>query len=34
MCNKCQMDKHNDLFWELHQTMTDGRIWCAYGKKA
>ena len=25
---------HKDpLFWETHQTMTDSKVWCAYGKK-
>ena len=22
------MSKESDWFWEAHQTMSDGRIWC------
>ena len=32
-CEKCEMSHKDPIFWELHQTMTDGRIWCAYGKR-
>jgi hypothetical protein len=32
-CLKCEMSQKDPIFWELHQTMTDGRIWCAYGKR-
>jgi len=32
-CSKCEMSHKDPLFWETHQTMTDGRIWCAYGKR-
>jgi len=28
-CVKCQMSHKDPLFWETHQTMSDGRIWCA-----
>jgi hypothetical protein len=32
-CIKCEMSIKDPLFWDLHQTMTDGRIWCAYAKR-
>jgi len=32
-CQKCEMPLKDPLFWDLHQTMQDGRIWCAYGKR-
>lgn len=28
LCEKCHMEKNSDWFWEAHQTMSDGRIWC------
>ena len=33
-CVKCEMVVKDPLFWDLHQTMTDGRVWCAYAKKS
>jgi hypothetical protein len=27
-CLKCGMSKKDPLFWETHQTMSDGKIWC------
>jgi len=33
-CPKCEIAHKDPLFWETHQTMTDGRIWCAYAKKS
>jgi hypothetical protein len=29
-CAKCEMTFKDPLFWEIHQTMSDGRVWCAY----
>jgi hypothetical protein len=31
-CGKCGMDKENINYWETHQTMSDGNIWCANKK--
>lgn len=31
-CEKCYMDKASDWFWEAHQTMSDGAIWCVNGR--
>ena len=28
-CEKCQMAHKDPIFWDTHQTMTDGNIWCA-----
>lgn len=28
-CEKCEMSHKDPLFWELHQTMSDGGVWCA-----
>lgn len=33
-CVKCNMEIKNPLFWETHQTMSDGRIWCVNAKRA
>jgi hypothetical protein len=27
-CNECLMSHKDPIFWELHQTMSDGHIWC------
>jgi hypothetical protein len=27
-CEKCEMSKKDPLFWETHQTMSDGQVWC------
>jgi hypothetical protein len=27
-CEKCEMSLKDPLFWNTHQTMTDGHIWC------
>ncbi len=32
-CIKCEMITKDPLFWDTHQTMTDGWIWCAYAKR-
>ena len=26
--NCCTVDKDDDRFWDTHQTMSDGNIWC------
>lgn len=32
-CNKCAMSYKDPLFWESHQTMSDGtNIWCVNAK--
>jgi len=31
-CVKCLMEKEDIEFWDTHQTMQDGNIWCANGK--
>ena len=28
-CLRCEMSKKDPLFWESHQTMSDGKVWCA-----
>ena len=33
LCDKCHMNKSSDWFWEAHQTMSDGRIWCVNSKE-
>ena len=32
LCEKCYMSKESEWFWEAHQTMSDGRIWCVNAK--
>jgi len=27
-CRKCGIDKEDIEFWDNHQTMQDGNIWC------
>ena len=27
--NCCSIPKDSPTFWDTHQTMTDGNIWCA-----
>jgi hypothetical protein len=27
-CEKCEQSHKDPLFWETHQTMSDGKIWC------
>jgi len=29
MCNKCKMSREDIEYWDTHQTMQDGNIWCA-----
>ncbi len=27
-CEKCGISQKDPLFWETHQTMSDGKVWC------
>lgn len=31
-CEKCEMSHKDPLFWNTHQTMSDGHIWCTNKK--
>jgi len=31
-CKKCNMSYKDPIFWDTHQTMQDGNIWCPNGK--
>jgi hypothetical protein len=31
-CTKCEESQKDPLFWETHQTMSDGHIWCTKRK--
>ena len=33
LCEKCHMEKNSDWFWEAHQTMSNGTIWCVNAKE-
>ena len=33
-CAKCHMYVKDPLFWDTHQTMSDGRVWCTRAKRA
>lgn len=33
LCKKCYMSKESEWFWEAHQTMTNGTIWCANARE-
>jgi hypothetical protein len=33
-CVVCNLDKESEWFWDAHQTMSDGRIWCVNAKKS
>jgi hypothetical protein len=28
-CQICGMDKEDIEYWDIHQTMSDYRVWCA-----
>ena len=32
ICPTCNLSKENEWFWEAHQTMSDGHIWCVNAK--
>jgi hypothetical protein len=31
-CAQCEMSHKDPIFWDTHQTMSDGIIWCPNGK--
>ena len=31
-CTKCEMSLKDPIFWDTHQTMVDGHIWCVESK--
>jgi hypothetical protein len=33
-CYKCEIAYKDPLFWDTHQTMSDGNIWCASAKRS
>lgn len=33
ICEKCYMSKESDWFWEAHQTMSNGTIWCVNARE-
>ena len=33
-CEKCKMHYKDPLFWDNHQTMSDGNVWCPNAKRA
>ena len=33
ICKDCEMDYGLDSFWDTHQTMADGAVWCAKSSK-
>lgn len=33
-CTICNLSKESDWFWNAHQTMSDGKIWCVNAKKS
>ena len=32
-CPICNLSKESDWFWNAHQTMSDGEIWCVNAKR-
>jgi hypothetical protein len=32
-CVKCEMAHKDPLFWDTHQTMSDGHVWCTTKRK-
>jgi hypothetical protein len=32
-CPICNLAKDGEWFWEAHQTMSDGKIWCVNAKR-
>jgi hypothetical protein len=32
-CQKCNMSHKDPLFWNSHQTMSDGNVWCTNAKR-
>ena len=33
-CYICNLDKTSEWFWDAHQTMIDGKVWCVNAKRA
>ena len=33
-CSICNLDKTSEWFWDAHQTMSDGKVWCVNAKKS
>jgi hypothetical protein len=33
ICLVCNLSKDSDSFWDTHQTMSDGHIWCTKKSK-
>jgi hypothetical protein len=32
-CIKCEMSYKDPLFWDTHQTMSEGHVWCTNAKR-
>ena len=32
-CPICNLAKDGEWFWNAHQTMSDGKIWCVNAKR-
>jgi hypothetical protein len=32
-CPTCHLENNSEWFWEAHQTMSDGHIWCVNAKR-
>jgi hypothetical protein len=33
-CEVCSLSKTSEWFWNAHQTMSDGKIWCVNAKRS
>ena len=33
-CKKCDMAMKDPIFWDWHQTMSDGNVWCTNAKRS
>jgi len=33
-CKNCSMSIKDPLYWETHQTMSDGHVWCTNAKRS
>lgn len=33
-CKICSLSKMSEWFWNAHQTMSDGKIWCVNAKRS
>jgi hypothetical protein len=33
-CVKCGISVKDPIFWDTHQTMSDGKIWCVNAKRS